>query len=128
MPVARSTKEVFDYVTLADRELAKEKQTTFHLRRLSTQLILRARSLDDHSKMVEFALRCGVAGWENFADADGAPVKASHDKGEQLVFGVAVRDPLSSESLNRLPPDVVVELAKAIVEGNTLTEDDAKNS
>lgn len=127
MPVARSTKEVFDFVTLADRELPKEKQTTFILRRLSTQLMLRAQSFDDYGKTVEFTLRCGVAGWENFCDADGTPVKAVHEKGEQLVYGVVVRDPLTVESLNRLPADLVVEIAKAIVTGNVLTEADSKN-
>jgi hypothetical protein len=128
MAVARSTKEVFDYVLKEDRELPKEKQTVFHLRRLSTRHAVRARDLaEDQGRMCEFALRAGVAGWDNFADEDGKAVECRHDKGSVPVFGIDVAEPMSMDSLNRIPPHVVGELATAIITGNTLTSDDVKN-
>lgn len=128
MPIARSTKEVFDYVLTEDRELPKEKQTVFHLRRLSTRLAMRCRDLaENQGQMGEFALRAGIAGWTNFADEEGATVKCEHDKGSHTLFGIEVRDPLSIASLNRIPPQCLGELAAAIITGNTLSADDVKN-
>lgn len=128
MPVARSTREVFDYVCQEDRELPKEKQTVFHLRRLSTRHAVRARDLaEEQGRMCEFALRAGIAGWDNLCDDEGRAVPCAHDKGVHGIFGIEVKDPLSLESLNRLPPQIIGELASAIITGNTLSEDDVKN-
>lgn len=128
MPVARSAKEVFDYVLQEERGLPVEKQTVFTLRRLSTRLHMRAQALaGDLGLMSEFVLRVGIAGWRNFADAAGVEVPCTHDKGDRVVHGITVREPLSEASLDHVPISITGELAQAIISGNTLTADDVKN-
>lgn len=128
MPVARSAHEVFDYVLLEERGLPAEKQTVFTLRRLTTRLHMRAQALaSDLGLMSEFVLRVGIAGWRNFAEAGGTEVPCKHDKGDRVVHGITVRDPLSEESLDFVPIGITGELAQAIINGNTLTADDVKN-
>lgn len=128
MPIARSAQEVFDYVALEDRELPAEKQTVFHLRRLSTRVMTRLRDIaDDQGRVAELALRAGIAGWDKFVDQDGVVIEARHEKGEVLLWGIPIKDPLHVDSLNRLPVSLVGELATAIIAGNTVTDDDVKN-
>lgn len=129
MAVARSAKETFDFVLEADRALPPEKRTVFHLRRFSTRLALRTQDMTEHQngQVAELVLRAGIAGWTHLVDEDGAPVECRHDKGKHALFGCEVEAPLSEESLNRLPPTMLAELATAILAGNTLTKHDAKN-
>ncbi len=128
MVVARSVKEVFDYVLQDDRLLPVEKQTVFHLRRFSTRLSLRVQDLQSsRGQIAEVVLRAGIAGWTNFADADGEHVGCKHESGLKHIHGCEVRDPLTLECLDRLSPEIAGEIASAIIMGNTLTTDDVKN-
>jgi hypothetical protein len=129
MPVARSSRELFDYVAEEDRKLPKEKQTVFHLRRFSARLAARTQDLAEGKKgqLLELLLRFGIAGWTNFCDAAGEMVPCEHEKGVHLLFGCEVDQPLTVDSLNRLSQALLGELATAIFQGNTLSEEDAKN-
>ena len=132
MPIARSTRETFDFVVTADRRLPKEQQTTFHLRRLPTVIMLRLRDLregDDAAigSWMMVALRAGLAGWTNFLDADGAQVPFALDAAPATVCGIALPASASEQSVNRLGVQDATELALAIMQGNELSADDAKN-
>jgi len=130
MVLARSVREVFDYILQEDRALPVEKQTVFHLRRFTTELAFRTQDLggDARGKIGEIVLRAGIAGWSNFRDASGSEIECKHDKGKHLVWGATVEDPLTKDAMSWLPPEIVGELGNAIIAGNTLTEEDAKNS
>ena len=129
MVVARSSKDLFDYIPVADRDQPKEKQTTFHLRPFPTHLQLRAQRLveEDKGHMAEVVVRAGIANWTNFVDAGGKVVECKHEKGVVSVHGVEVRDPLTLESMDWISQTLCTELAVAIWTGNTLTDDDVKN-
>lgn len=138
MALARSTRETFPYVLEADRRLPKEQQTLFRLRRLSNAQMLAIDNLvtvDAQTGAVAMragdqkvaALRAGLAGWENFNDEGGAPVPFRTDTGTRVVHGVTVENPVAMETLDQLRTEDARELAAAILAGNQLTTDDAKN-
>lgn len=128
MAVARSTRETFSYVTVADRALPKEKQTIFHLRRLATnQQLMLGNLLEVMGTMAVVTLRIGLAGWENFVDENGNAVPFKRDTGTVLEHGVPIENPASKESIGRLSITDAQEIAAAIHSGNVLSEDDVKN-
>lgn len=132
MPVARSTRETFDFVTLADRQLPPEKRTTFHLRSLPTSLMMRLRDLRDGEeaqvgRWLVIALRAGVAGWTNFVDSDGNQTPFAKDARPVTLFGIELRDTASEASIDRLSTEDAQEIALAIVQGNQLTATDLGN-
>lgn len=62
----------------------------------------------------------GLRGWRNFLD----------DKGREIPFRterVQGREVVPMELVRQIPFPVLDELARAIVEGNTLTEEEGKN-
>lgn len=132
MAIARTTKETFDYITLADRELPQEKQTRFHLRRLSTATMLMLRNLRDGEdarlgSWLTVALRAGIAGWENYVDPDGKAVPAVFDRVPATISGIQLQRSLSEESINHLSTGDAMEIALAVMTGNELTVEDVKN-
>lgn len=132
MAIARSTTETFTYVTLADRQQPPERQTKFLLRRLSTKLMLSLQNLREGDeaaigKWMIVALRAGIAGWENFCDETGAPIEFAADAGRKAVFGIELDRSASEDSINRLATEDATEIALAIMRGNQVTVDDAKN-
>lgn len=129
MAIARSTREVFDYVPRRDRQLPTDKQTVFQLRRFPTWLMLMVQNLGDERRgeIGVLAIRHGILGWKNFVDDSGAIVPCEHDKGLRQVSGCEVPDPLSIDCLNRLPMDLTGELLEVILLGSTVTQEDAKN-
>jgi hypothetical protein len=132
MATARSTKEVFDYVLLADRSLPAEKRTTFHLASLPTATMIRLRGLVGDTgeltgEWVWLALRVGVRGWRQFVEDDGTDIPFTTDAKPQTIGGISVPAPASEASLNRLSPTDAFELAGAVVRSNMVTVDDAGN-
>jgi hypothetical protein len=133
MPVARSTRETFPFVTEADRQLSKDKQTTFHLRQLSTRTMLALRDLREGDeaavgKWLIVALRAGLVGWENFCDSTGAAVEFTLDKKARFVHGVLIEHAAASEaSIEYLSPQDAQEIGLAIMRGNTLSLDEVGN-
>jgi hypothetical protein len=138
MAIARSTKETFDYILEADRALSPAEQTVFQLRRLSNAIMLALENLttvDSTGGSIAvrtgdakaLALHAGVAGWRNLRDEKGNEVPFKAHEGRKLILGVALQDPASSESLERLRVDDLKELAGAIFAGNQVTVADAKN-
>lgn len=126
MVVARSSREVFDFIPLSDRDLPAAQQTVFHLRRFPTHIAIRARSLRESDDLVELVLRAGIAGWSNFLDKDGKPVECKHQKNVKIA-GHTIEEALEKDLLEWLNQDLATELLDAIRTGNTLSDDDAKN-
>ena len=138
MAVARSVRESFTYVTKADRLLPPEQRSQFLLRQLTA---LQASSIDT---MAEFslegakgtipigrqrwaALKIGLIGWSNFAQASGEQVEFKRDRGRFEVHGIAVTDPASDASLGWLDQELFEELADAVRAGAKLTDADVGN-
>lgn len=69
-------------------------------------------------------LRKGLVGWRNFRFVDGREVPFEVDK-SATKRGKA---PPSNATLDYLPPAARKELAEAIIERNTITADERKNS
>lgn len=124
MPVARSTAETFDYVTLADRELPKEQQTVFHLRRLPTNVHVQ---LMDLTTAAHVALRAGLAGWTNFRDENGEEIPFKIDPRPEALYGLPLKATASLATINRLAPADAMEIATTVLKGNELTKTDVKN-
>lgn len=132
MPVARSTTETFDYVTLADRELPKDQQTTFHLRRMSTSMMMRMRDLRDGTeaqigRWLVIALRAGIAGWTNFVTPAGDQVPFTKDAKPVTLFGITLANSASEASVDALTTEDAQEIGAAIMRGNELAPDDLGN-
>lgn len=137
MPVARNKLETVRYVTIADRALPPERQSVFLLRPLSNKTRAQIQNLVQlHNdgktspllgSMRRAALKAGLIGWENFADAGGTPVPFATEKGPRLFLGVEVVNAPTDETLEWLSPEDEGELANAIINHSTLDEDDAKN-
>lgn len=133
MPVAMSPDHEWDYVLKDERETADP--TVFVLGVLSSEVEAtiedalvkvgadKTMTAATGSQVVK-VLRFGLRGWRNFRDGTGAEVpfptsKAVMDKG---------RPTITDAGLTMLAPKHRRELADAIVERNTVTEVEAKNS
>lgn len=130
MVVARSTAETFPFVLPAEREAPPEQRTTFTLRRLSNNAMLRLVELvtENHTRLAHtLAVRAGVAGWENLRDAAGVSIPCDRQNGKAAIAGIDVERPLTEACFDMLPFEALAELTKAVLNGNTLTVDDAKN-
>lgn len=128
MPVARSKADLFDFTVDADKALEQHRRTVFHLRRIDTRTFARLRDLSDYEgKVCEVTIRAGVEGWSNFCEADGTKVEAKKDRGIHLIHGLEIAEPLSLESMNRIPPEFLGEISAAVITGSTITPADAKN-
>lgn len=115
--ISYTAKEQFSYVPKADRELAPELQTKFHLRTLSSEEddpVMTLQAAAD-ARWANTALRFGLLGWENFKDVNGKPLTF------KLVAGVP-----SSETLD-LVKEIRFELAGAIRERGMMAQADEKN-
>jgi len=126
MVVARSSREVFDYVPRSDRNLPSAQKTTFHLRRFPTHLAMRARALADSDDLVELVLRAGIAGWSNFQNLAGEQIVAKHQK-RVKISGHTLDEALDKDLLEWFDQDLATELLEAIRTGNALTDEDVKN-
>lgn len=69
-------------------------------------------------------LRAGLRGWRNFRDATGAEVQFPTSKANMR----GGRPTITDDGLTMLAPRHRKELAEAIVERNTITEEEEKNS
>ncbi len=130
MVIARSTRERIPYVSEADRQLPPEQQTTFYLAVLPNWMMLNLLQLQNeakHDQWILLALSAGLRGWDNFPDEDGNETPFSRDRRRRNIAGVDVQDPVSEASINAIPSTLLLELAKAVVESNQLTANDAKN-
>lgn len=130
MAIARSTRESIPFVLVAERSLPPEQQTTFHLAPLPHHLltsILDLMAKNENGKWIELAIAAGLRGWDNFPDETGAATPFTFEPGPRTIAGVLVKRPVAAETLDRIPSSLLVELAKAIVDENRLTEADAKN-
>lgn len=141
MPVARSTKETFTFVTVADQALPKERQTTFHLKRLPTSTMIRLRDLRegdqaDVGSWMLVALAAGVEGWENLLDDEGKPVefeKLASVQGArrrhevvELCAQLSIDQVAAKSTIDRLRTEDAQEVAIAVMQGNELSVNDAK--
>lgn len=142
MPVARSNRESFMFVTEADRKLPKDQQTTFHCRRLPTTTMVRLRDLRDGDQAslgtwMLLALATGLQGWTNYRTEDGEQVVfeplASVRKEARSSEAIAICGAMdmlqiaSRSTLDVLAPSDAQEIAMAIFSGNELTAADVPN-
>lgn len=132
MVVSRTKSDVIPYVCRADRALPAEQQTQFLLRPLSSKVVLATQNLRAGGEMqvgtaMLLALKAGLAGWRNFPDPEGKPTPFEQETGVQLVFGVEVDRPVTDATLERVPKDLLIELATAIHTEGKLQDADIPN-
>ena len=129
----------FRYVLKQDRDLPKEKQTVFFLKAFTSKEledvegsldvgmsvsrdgVLGDANISTSVKMgerINAFLRAGLLGWENYKGADGKEVKAIIEESTGQI---------SWESMDNVVP-YRMELYAAIEKGNSVTDDEAKNS
>ena len=121
MVIARTVTETFSVVLESDKGSAHP--TTFRIRALPHRVMLSLPKLKD-AEQVELLVRAGVVGWTGLADAKGVPVEAVRAPQDQVVFGVEVDRPLTTESYDALPISCLSEIANEVITHNTLTKDD----
>jgi hypothetical protein len=131
MAIARTTRERIPYVPEAERELPPEQQTTFYLAVLPNWMMLALLQMQNearHDRWILLALTAGLRGWDNFPDENGVETPFTREtRRRRNIAGVEVLDPVSEASLNAVPANLLLELAKAIIEANQLTSAEAKN-
>lgn len=132
MPIASDPTKTWDYVLKDERSAADP--TVFVLKALT---VADEASLQDRMVEVEGGktrvlsgshtldvLRRGLVGWRAFRFTDGREVPFEVNRG-LTTRGVA---PPSDSTLDYLSPSIRKELAEAIIERNTITADERKNS
>lgn len=136
MAIALTPEKRFDYVLKADRELPPEQQTIWHLRALTVNE--RDKIVGQLTHAAKFgkegfvaakadAIRCGLDGWTNFADANGnqAQFEGAAPKGPALWIRRQVV--ITEGCLELIPYEYWDELADAIIECQHTQEADRKN-
>lgn len=130
------------YVTKADRPSPEAEQTVFILGTLSSRDIGRIKDMAtsfrmggetaeegvdtkiERTKMNFEAVRLALKGWENFLDAEGNAVPF---KSFNRDVNATSKDVVAPDLLDRIPLDVVNELADFVLAQHTLEDADGKN-
>lgn len=124
----------FDYVCKADRDLPKEKQSIWKIKHLSArEEAIIEDAMGEMTKGGNFAinlgsqallaLNIGLNGVENFPPSK--PIKFKRDE-SSMVPGTNIR-PWRDRDLSSIPKSARAELAKVIIDGPNLTEEESKN-
>ena len=133
MPIAQDTSKTWEYILKCDRGC--DHPSVFILRAMSVADEARIQdslvTVDAATKVTTVksgshaleVLRIGLLGWKDFFLPSGEPAPFVTDKSRRMRGF----DPVSDESLDRLRPDHRRELAEAIIERNTIAEDERKN-
>jgi hypothetical protein len=120
----------FSYVLEAHRSLPEDLQPWFRLRYLSARLFSDVADLlrTDHNRGAYVVVAASLVGWGR-VEGDGAPVEfvCIEPGKKRLLHGIEVDGGAAAESLDRLPWEVVVELAAQVLEINQLDKGTAKN-
>lgn len=139
MVIALTPRTRHPYVLRRERGLPAEQRTTFFLRTLTIEeraaLMDVSSSYDQEERTIRVpagtqalsTVRAGLLGWQNLKDEKGADVTFETGP-ERAVLGGHKVAPPTDACLDRLPLDVLLELANAIRDASTLSDDDAKNS
>lgn len=131
MVISRTTRDNIPYQLEGERELPAAQRSTFTLATLPNHVMLAILELSarqEHQSWIELALKAGLRGWDNFPDADGKPTPFQREEGRtRNVHGTEVKSPVRDETIDLLPPKILIELANAIVGANQLKDDDVKN-
>lgn len=120
MPIAKTPNEIWPYVLINERE--QDKPTVFELKALSGSVryaiknIRFASGFGDADK--EVVIR-GLRGWKNFNDENGNPVEFKWIEIEGEKF-------CDESNFDHLMDDELVELKKAILDRDKLTEEEKK--
>lgn len=134
MPIAIDPAKTWEYVLKSERDAADPTRFILATLTVAEEANLQDRlvAVDGTTKLTTVAsgthtlevLRLGLRGWSGFRFADGREVPFETNAG--LKFrGIA---PPSDKTLGYLSPADRKELAEAIVERNTATDDERKNS
>lgn len=139
MVIALTPRTRHPYILRRDRSLPVEQRTTFFVRSLTVEeraaLMDVSSSFDQEDRVIRVpagtqalsTVRAGLLGWQNLKDEKGADVTFETGP-ERAVLGGHKVTPPTDTCLDRLPLDVLLELANSIRDASTLSDDDAKNS
>jgi hypothetical protein len=113
----------FDYVLERHRSQPEAERPTWVLRSLPSRLIAELSRLLEENKgrAIWVSALAGLVGWRNVSD----PWKGH--AGRRVVHGIDFEGGVDADLLDRVPFDVLSEIATAILEANTLDRDTSKN-
>lgn len=131
-------RERFEYIS--ERDTAKTKEdgaTIFYLGNLPADLrssikdgvfgmgegSMRMNTMQAHLS----AVRYGLKGVDNFSDEDGKPIKFKTEKEPVSRFGQEFMI-VSDDFLNKMPDWLINELGKVILDNNSVSREERKNS
>jgi hypothetical protein len=124
MPIAVDPEQTWDFVVPSERDLPEESQTVFILKPLDLRAEKRMAELSRGQENVAgaseagtYVLKMGLAGWRNFRNT----------KGEAINFDVGRDGHPTDVTLGRIDLSSRMELVKAILYRNGITEDEQKN-
>lgn len=120
--IAATPNEKWIYVLERDRDKPEDQQTTFKLKALDYEDVFERRNLLTSGGLGSFDMATLIAGlmdWQNMRCENG-----------KLIPFILSDERCAVENLEYLVRDytIVSELVKAINAGNTVTEDERKNS
>lgn len=120
----------FTYTLEAHRALPEHQQPQFKLRYLSSRLFADLVELlkNDSSRGFYVVVSAGLVGWERIEGDDGeaVPFLPAEPK-KRLLHGIEVEGGAAAASVDRLPFEVIVELAGKVLEANQLDRGTVKN-
>lgn len=126
MPFHLTPSKTFPFTPQALRGQADAP--TFTLRSLPARLMLELTPLVEENQgkaMVAFA-RAGLVGWSGVCNEDGTAAQFK-PAGKRLVYGVEVDGGAADEIVDALPAVTVAEIGMAVLTGNKLDLETAKN-
>ena len=126
MAIWETPNRTWTYVFERERDLPDDQQTRWILGALDAQAEAAVADAGNQwGRAMLDTLRCGLRGVENLRDQDGSPVEMRTESVN--LFGKRRQVPTLAW-LSGLSMDDKSELSAAILEGNQVTEGEAKNS
>lgn len=119
----------WDFVLEEHRELPPEQQPTWTLRSLPTRTISELTTMmqADLGRAMAVVVQAGLVGWRNIHNPDGTPAQFRPHSGRRVLYGVEIHGGASGSCVDAIPYSVVSALAGAILEGNRVDRESAKN-
>lgn len=125
----------FSFVCQADQPRGKDQPapphaTVWRLRLLSrTQRDWCLAKRDRAHEIMDQVCQAGIAGYDQLCDVDGTPIEFAEDTviGSLCGDAKAPRAAISQQILERLSPEVRMELAAAILHGHVARQEDVGN-
>ena len=125
----------FDFICAADQPRGKDHPAPAHATRWRLRLLSRTQrdwcmaKRDRAHEIMDEICKAGIAGYDQLVDVTGSRIEFAEENVAGSLCGdqKAARTAISQTILDRLPPEVRMELAAAILHGNVTIGEDLGN-